>query len=221
MSQTITFFTKKSAELIVGGAIRDNKKMPCKTWNLSAWDCKTGSKLAKVAGSICSECYAKAGFYNTYRESHAEGYKKRLDSIDNPNWVNAMIKLIGNDPYFRWMASGDIQSLDHLKKIVQIAELMPQTKFWLPTHEVNIVKDYVKSGLVPVNLIIRISAVYIDKPCSLPKSLEGHANILISNVHKVEKPMGFNCNAPSQGGACLDCRACWDTSVKAISYHAH
>jgi hypothetical protein len=29
------------------------------------------------------------------------------------------------------------------------------------------------------------------------------------------------CPAPSQGGKCGDCRACWDPKVKVVSYGKH
>lgn len=221
MHTSIIQFTKKTAIEIVGGELRNNKKIPCKTHNLSAWFCKTGSKLANIEGTICHDCYAKKGHYATYREDHADGYAKRLEAINHPNWVDAIIKQIGKDKYFRWLASGDLQNLLHLSKIVEVAERMPQTLFWLPTHEPNLVKQYLTIGKIPSNLIIRISAVYIDQEAKLPKSLQNNPNILVSNVHKVKDPMGFECKSTSQGGACLDCRACWDTSVKAVSYKAH
>jgi hypothetical protein len=44
--QPIEFIkTKKEAAAIIGGELRNNKKMPCKTFNLSAWHCKTGGLL--------------------------------------------------------------------------------------------------------------------------------------------------------------------------------
>ena len=39
-------------------------KMPCESISLDARHCKTGSKLAKIPGSVCNGCYALKGFYN-------------------------------------------------------------------------------------------------------------------------------------------------------------
>lgn len=216
------FKTKKEAIEIVGGELRANKKMPCKTFNLSAWHCKTGGLLADQEGTICSTCYARNGHYLMFRDDHAKGYAERLKNIDSIFWIDAMVKLIGDDPYFRWFGSGDLQSLTHLEKIVIIARMLPRTKFWLPTHEPKIIKSWLDKHQqdFPENLIIRISAVYIDKPSKLPKSLQGYKNIKTSTVHTLQS-IGIECNSHNQGGACLDCRACWDTSIDNISYKAH
>ena len=218
----IEFKTKKQAVEVIGGELRSNSKMPCKTFNLSAWDCKTGGILASIPGTICSECYARRGHYAIYRENHAPGYDKKLQNVDSIYWVDAMIKLIGNDAHFRWFGSGDLQSLEMLEKIVIIARALPETLFWLPTHEPKFVKMWLNKHQqeFPENLIIRISAVYVDKPSKLPKSLEGHKNILTSTVHTV-KTIGQECIAKDQGGECKDCRSCWNTEVKNVSYKAH
>lgn len=221
--QPIEFIkTKKQAREIIGGELRANKKMPCKTFNLSAWHCKTGGLLANIEGTICNECYARNGHYLMYRDEHAKGYSERLKNVDSIYWIDAMIKQIGNDPYFRWFGSGDLQSLAMLEKIVIIARKLPDTKFWLPTHEPKIIKSWLEKHQQPFpdNLIIRISAVYIDKPCKLPKALQGHKNILTSTVHTV-KPIQNECQAHNQEGACRDCRHCWNTSIKNVSYKAH
>ena len=221
--QPIEFIrTKKQAREIIGGELRSNKKMPCKTFNLSAWHCKTGGLLATIPGTICHECYARNGHYLMYRDEHAKGYAERLKNIDSIYWIDAMIKQIGDDPYFRWFGSGDLQSVEHLEKIVIIARKLPDTKFWLPTHEPGMVKAWLDKHqqAFPDNLIIRISAVYIDKPSKLPKALQGYKNILTSTVHTV-KPIKNECPAHMQEGACRDCRNCWSTKIANVSYKAH
>ena len=61
--KTVTLFTTKKAALLAVGSLSDTSKMPGKSWGINADRCKTGFKLAKVAGSICSICYAQKGFY--------------------------------------------------------------------------------------------------------------------------------------------------------------
>ena len=221
MSQTIQLFRTKKEAIQLAGSCTKTTKMPSESYSLPAKACITGSQLAKIAGSICSECYALKGNYHRFAKTIEPLQYKRLDSITTANWVNAMIKLIGNKPFFRWHDSGDIQSVDHLKKIAEIAFKMPTTKFWLPTREVSIVKDYVKFNPVPVNLVIRMSATFIDVNAKLPRSLKNQANILTSTVHKDKELDGFKCVAPSQQGQCGDCRACWDNTVTNVSYKAH
>ena len=214
------FKTKKEALAISGGCTKTTK-MPSESYSLPAKACITGSKLVKVKGSVCEGCYALKGNYHRFAKTIEPLQYKRLESIKNPLWVEAMVKLIGNKPFFRWHDAGDLQSVEHLSKIVQIARRLDKTLFWLPTREANIVKDLLKTESIPVNLVIRISAMMIDQPAKLPRSLQGQVNVLTSTVHKDLELTGFKCVAPSQQGKCGSCRACWDNTVTNVSYHAH
>jgi hypothetical protein len=216
---TIKFY-KKDALAIAGSCTRTTK-MPSQSYSLPAKECITGSKLVNVKGSVCEGCYALKGNYHRYAKTIEPAQYKRLESIQHPLWVQSMVKLIGNKPFFRWHDSGDLQSVDHLSKIASIARQLPKTLFWLPTREYDIVKDFVKTESIPVNLVIRMSAIMIDAPAKLPRSLKGFANILTSTVHSKTELDGFKCKAPSQEGKCGSCRACWDNTVTNVSYHVH
>lgn len=218
--QTIKIYTRKQAQDLAG-SVTKTSKMPSDSYSLPAQECITGSKLVNVKGSVCEGCYALKGNYVRYANKIQPAQYKRLESITSPLWVEAMIKLIGHKPFFRWHDSGDLQSVDHLAKIATIARHLNHTTFWLPTREYDIVKDYLKTESVPVNLVIRLSAMMIDAPAKLPKSLQGQANILTSTVHAKKELDGFKCLAPSQNNKCGTCRACWDNTVTNVSYHAH
>ena len=214
-----TIILKKIEATMVCGTLTSTSKMPCKSYSLPTEACITGFKMAQIEGSICNSCYANKGFYRVYEATIKPAQFARLDSINDPLWVSGMVALIGNDQYFRFHDSGDLQSLEHLEKIAEVAQLTPNTKHWLPTREYSIVKEYIsKHGSIPKNLFIRLSAMYPDKPVIIPKSLQGIENITASNVH-TETPIGNACNAPKQGGACLDCRMCWSNDV--VSYAMH
>lgn len=217
--QTIQFYTKKQAVELAGNVTKTSK-MPCDSYSLPTEACITGSKMAKIKGSICSNCYANKNNYHRFKANIMPMQLKRLDSIKSDNWVNAMIKLIGNQPFFRWHDSGDIQSVDHFNKICQIAEAMPNTKFWIPTREYDIIKEYVKTNVIPSNLIVRLSAMFVDKAVIMPKSLQNISNVVISNVHSIN-PIGTECESYKHGGKCNDCRKCWNADIKAISYKIH
>ena len=47
----------KEANNIVGKLSRTSK-MPCHSYNLPATRCITGSKMAKIKGTTCYDCYA-------------------------------------------------------------------------------------------------------------------------------------------------------------------
>ena len=53
--------------------------MPSYAWGISAKDCKTGSKLAEIEGTICNKCYANKGCYvfKVVQDAH----KFRLEAI--------------------------------------------------------------------------------------------------------------------------------------------
>jgi len=203
----------------VAGSVTSTSKMPCNSYSLPTVACITGFKMSKIAGSICSTCYANKGNYVQYANNIEPAQHARLDSLTGELWVSAMVAHIANDSYFRWHDSGDLQGLWHLEKIAQVAELTPGCMHWLPTREYSMIKQYIdKHGQLPKNLIVRLSAMYVDKQVTIPASLQGIANVAVSNVH-TSTPIGHECNSPKQGGKCLDCRACWST--KPVSYKVH
>lgn len=215
---TITLFKNKEEAKKVAHSLSITSKMPCDSYSLPIANCNVGSRLAKIKGSICSKCYASKGSYVWKPTKNA--MQRRLNSIKDPLWIDAMIKLIGNKPYFRWHDSGDIQDLDHFSKICEIAIRMPKTQFWIPTREVGIIKEYAQNNIIPNNLIVRLSAMFIDKKVIIPKSLQGIKNIVTSNVHSIN-PIGTECKAYQNNNECGSCRACWNTDIKSISYKAH
>jgi hypothetical protein len=209
---------KKVADSIHAG-LSQTTKMPCKSYSLPTIACKTGFKMAQIKGSICSTCYANKGNYKMYANNIEPAQHARLDSLADPLWIDAMVASIGSDAYFRWHDSGDLQSLEHLEKIATVAQLTPKTRHWLPTREYAIVKQYIeKHKALPKNLMVRLSAMYVDKPVTIPASLKNVKNVTVSNVH-TKKPIGKQCAAPSQNGECRDCRACWTSQT--ISYSIH
>ena len=85
--------------------------------------------------------------------------EKRFASLSDSRWVDAITTLIyrSGDRYFRWHDSGDLQSLDHLRKIIQVCKNLPRIKFWLPTREYQTVEAYRQlGGRIPSNLCIRL-----------------------------------------------------------------
>jgi hypothetical protein len=217
--QSKVIFMKKHEANAICGTLTNTSKMPCKSYSLPTEACQTGYKMAQIKGSICHSCYANKGFYKAYEKTVKPSQWARLDSLNNPHWVDGMVNLIGNDSFFRWHDSGDLQGVDHLEQIARVAQLTPNTRHWLPTREYAMIKQYIaKHGALPKNLIVRLSAMYPDKPVIVPKSLQGVDNVAVSNVH-TDKPMGTACNAPKQNGACLDCRLCWSTNT--VSYALH
>lgn len=220
---------KKADARAVCGTLTQTSKLPCKSSSLPTESCITGFRMAQIPGSICAMCYADKGFYAKYQKTIKPAQHARLDAVwqamQSPElahiWVSAMVSLIGDDKYFRHHDSGDLQGLAHLELIADVARATPDCMHWLATREYGIVREYVaKHGALPDNLIVRLSAMYPDKPVKVPASLAGVKNVTVSNVHSPNgRVHGMACNAPDNGGACGDCRACWTDAT--VSYALH
>ena len=199
---------KKEAKQITGGLSAPGK-MPGPSYNLPAWACITGSKLAKIPGTICNKCYAKKGRYNFPNVKAA--LSRRLKSLKHPQWTEAMTVLITGHDHFRWHDSGDLQSSWHLKQIFEVCNNTPDTAHWLPTQE----RQYLPlpGSSVPSNLLIRLSNAKID---SKPGQAWSHWSTVVTKPRA-----GHVCPAPKQGGKCKSCRACWDKKVHEVQYLKH
>jgi len=208
--------TVKQAVEFVGGFSAPSK-MPCQGFSIPAWLCKTGMKLRKVTGSICSKCYALKGNYSYPVVKNA--MQRRFDKISDPLWVDAMtIAINGTESsgFFRFFDSGDLQSLEMLEKICQVVKNLPHIRFWLPTREYSIVSEYAKkNGALPKNLTVRLSAYMIEGKA--PIELAKRYDAVASGVSK----SGFTCPSSNQGNKCLNCRSCWDRNVEIVNYKQH
>ena len=190
--------------------------MPGYAYGLPAKNCKVGSTLQKVPGSVCEKCYALKGRYVFKNVQNAQ--ERRLASLTHPQWVEAMVFLLKHKKakHFRWHDSGDIQNEQHLANIIAVATACPEVHFWLPTRETGIIlNDSRHRGPVPSNLVIRVSGTMVnDSPLTKYKNTSTVA-------FKGLPQTGHVCPAPAQGGKCQDCRACWDPNVKNVGYVLH
>jgi len=223
MSQlAIKHLTLKDLENQIGSLSKPSK-MPCHGYSLPATECKRGSILRKIKNSVCSDCYALKNRYmfnNVQKALH-----KRLDALlsDTFTWQKLLTELIyrkEKSGYFRWHDSGDIQSSEHLSAINNIALALRHIKFWIPTREFSIVKEWVKTNEVASNLTIRVSANLRGQTLRRPSI--GTASITTSSVGATQTLSDSqNCPAPKQDNQCKDCRSCWDTQVSNVNYTPH
>tara|TARA_R110000803_G_scaffold94110_9_gene161626 strand:- start:3942 stop:4571 length:630 start_codon:yes stop_codon:yes gene_type:complete len=199
------------------GTLSAPSKMPCYSFSISAKLCITGQKLRKVKNSICSKCYALKGRY--VFPNVQDALAKRFAGMSDPQWIDKMVLMINKrekSGVFRWHDSGDLQSVKHLAAIVEIAERLPDIRFWLPTREFSFVSDFMESNSVPANLTIRLSALMFDgKP---PVGIAKRLGLVTSGASSGND---FTCPSSKQGGKCMDCRACWDKSVSNVNYKQH
>lgn len=200
------------------GGLSDTSKMPGKSYGLPTAHCITGSALAKVPGSICSECYAMKGYYHCFASTVVPAQMRRLKAAnDEPLWVDAMVKSLEKERWFRWFDSGDLQSVKMLEDIFEVCRRTPWCSHWLATRERSFVRQTLIHSEVPGNLVIRVSATFADVAVR-ELYLDG---VNYSNVHKDKPPQGYSCPASTQNGKCDTCRACWSRDVKTVSYKQH
>ena len=223
----------------LGKISNGNTKMPGTTFSIDAFACQTGSKLAKIKGTSCNSCYARK--LQKLRPSVDMGYKLNLAKYNKAlsedklfTWVSAMVFQIErqakktNVYYHRWFDAGDLQSEKMFKAICLVCERTPKIKHWLPTQE----RNYINAYAIPENLCVRISGTKVNgKPNNLHNFQGDYGfyskgfsfdNICTSTVHTKDKePIGQECKAYTRQNNCGDCRACWDTTVKNVSYKKH
>ena len=201
-----------TANALVGG-LSAPSKMPCHSFSISAFQCITGSKLRKIANSVCSKCYALKGRYVFPNVQAALARRlgvlarALVDNNFRAEFVSAMAYLVSRDPWFRWHDSGDLQSVAHFQLIADIARATPNTLHWLPTKEPRFVK-----GDIPGNLIVRVSAPHIDQPA--PKGYAHTSTVVTDRT-------AATCRAFERQGKCGPCRMCWDKNVANVAYLNH
>lgn len=213
----------------------ETEKMPWISWDLPASECKTGQKLAKIEGSICHGCYALGGRYIFGTVKNAN--QNRLEELGKgiQDWKKAFIKALAkkykhmrdkSNAYFRWFTSGDVQSLEMLVAMNEIAIALPEIKFWLPTKEHGIVREYLAIyGNFADNFTVRPSMYMVDqipsKGLGLPTSTvistpvnadDRHENICPASLEAFNGASKVNCN---------ECRKCWDKNVNNVAYIYH
>lgn len=194
--------------------LSNTSKMPGESISLDAFECITGSKLAKIAGSVCHGCYARKGRYRmpNVKNKMAE----RMEFFNSIDFVPRMVALLNKtrSEYFRWFDSGDVQSVRMALNIIDVIEATPDKRHWIPTKERKIWVEALKIKPLPDNAVIRYSATMID---AAPPQAWKHSSAVIKDAD----PIGHECPAPKQGGKCGPCRACWSKEIKTVSYHKH
>lgn len=226
----------------IAGTLSFPSKMPGTSYSIPAEACITGSKLAKVPGSVCASCYALKGHGSYKRGNTQKALYRRLRGIQSPLWVVAMTKLLrhthskprikidlgstgilagqrfrwNETGFHRWFDSGDLQSVEHFSRICEVARRTPKIRHWLPTQELGMVEAHLeRGGTIPPNLVVRISGVMVDNFSrrAWPTTSSVFKDLIPENSHI--------CPAPLQEHQCKSCRACWSHDVAHVAYELH
>ena len=214
----------------ITGGLSAESKMWSKSFGLPAWRCHVGSKLAEVVGSVCEKCYAlDRGHYQYDVVKNAQ--ERRYQSLYHPCWVSAMTMLLWLQvkDFFRWQGSGDIDSLQHLKNIVDVCEKTPHLKHWMPTKEKGILKEFLhRGGVIPPNLVISMSGYMVDG--AKVKGFEDQPQITHHLTYNKRNRAGVEKEAyicPVEDGlgfkscAEAECSACWNPATRVVAGALH
>lgn len=212
-----------------GSVVDRNSKIDASVYSTNPLKCVRGAVLAKIPDTVCHDCYAIKAFnqYPSVRESQDGNQLKYEFARDNNNledWAQSMAWQIQDSSdrkekagklgagLHRWFGAGDCPDVDFILAVVRVCELTPNIRHWLPTREYSMVE---KAGLLPQNLVIRVSSNYIDK--AAPSKFKN-----TSTVNKNAPAIGYTCPA-SANDSCGEhnCTACWDSNVENVSYPFH
>lgn len=229
--------TQAAARKLTGG-LSSPGKMPCHSYGLPAAECNVGSKLRAATTpdnpTVCGGCYALKGSYRMYPEVIPAQYR-RLSSVYHAlayadaraDWVRAMVALVGwqsrDSRVFRWHDSGDLQTVEHLSMLAEVADALPWVTFWLPTREGRILRDWMAEyGALPANFTVRQSAALVGHIQSPEKVRDSGRTVSAVALKGQTLPDGAHaCPAYKQDGACGSCRACWSPNVPVVVYPLH
>lgn len=206
---------KGTARAFLG--LSTNNKMPCYTISLSERaSCPRGGKLAKVPGTICSNCYAAHGADAWAPAINAKARRFALMQLATQNEyarrlvIEAFEIALTGEVEFRFHSSGDLFSDKYAALVAEICEQNKHVSFWIPTRESKQVHRFEHLE----NVAIRVSDDMVNQQTNKHSGLT-------SGAHTGNNGRGHICPAMDNGGACGDCRACWSKDVKHVSYKLH
>ena len=193
-------------------------KMPCYSISLDARLCHVGGTLVDIPGTPCNKCYSLRGYYNmpTTRKAMA----RRLIFMNSPKFIPNMVRLLDHShSYFRWFDSGDIQSEQMGKNILDVIRKTKHIVHWLPSKEYKWWKNILKTKVLPSNVALRISTPFDDtKPITKFPCTSTTYTKTSSLAYT-----GFKCPAHIHKETygkyeCGTCRACFNPAIKNVAY---
>jgi len=215
-------------------------KMPGTSFSVPAQACITGAKLAKIAGSVCFECYALKGAYRYPVVKKA--LQVRLDFLNSASFVVDMVALLNNKKAseHRWFDSGDVHSVAHCLKIIAVCKATPHKKHWIPTKERKLWQQALTMESLPDNAVVRYSATMVDEapPAKWENSSAVFTDIKnavgkLCEAYRTKKNGDMISNQEYKTlkknkqlstldlGHCGNCRDCWSRNVKTVTYPKH
>ena len=199
--------------------LSNTSKMPGKSWSLNAWETCPGARDDNGEPvDACSTCYALTGAYQFPVVIAARDHN--LKDWQNEDWVDAMVKLVSKQKWFRWFDSGDIYTPGLANKMYHVMLATPNTKHWLPTRSYKVPAIYVWTQLMTCldNVAVRYSS---DSKNGERLDFGNNSTIVQYKDEFIPEKGVSLCRASERDGACGSCRACWSDRVDTIVYPFH
>jgi len=199
--------------------LSNTSKMPGKSWSLNAWETCPGARDDNGEPvDACSTCYALTGAYQFPVVIAARDHN--LKDWKNHDWVDAMVKLVSKQKWFRWFDSGDIYTPELAKKIYNVMLATPDTNHWLPTRSYKITAIYAWTQLM--DCLDNVAVRYSSDSKHGERLGFGLNSSIIQYKDDFAKGKGVSlCRAGERAGSCGTCRACWSKRVDTIVYPFH
>lgn len=101
---------------------------------------------------------------------------------------------------FRFFQRGDFQGSHHFLNVMQICAATRDVLFWIPTREVNLVRE--NAGVIPENALVRVSGNVVDGPA--PGWWPTTSTVVTDH-------RDATCPSSKEGGSCgtHGCTDCW------------
>lgn len=158
---------------------------------------------AKIAGSICSKCYAAS---TVKRYGALRGHLAlNLGRLANADLTPAQIPYI-NGAICRFESFGDLANVTHAKNYIRIAAENPHCVFTLWTKNPGFVKSAIDELGKPQNLIVILSSFHLNKVDSAAAfPFVDHVFTVYDKATIEREGIQINCGARD----CMTCRRCY------------
>jgi len=213
---------------IVGKPTTGNTKMGSDTlcFNTTPFECNTGAKLRKIAGSVCEYCYSckLCNFRTNVEESYRRNYERlvrALASLGVPKVAEIISEIITKKDRkkIRIKDGGDAVNEHEFDVWLCVAKQHKHRKFWVPTKEYQWIRRFFdRVSRIPRNVIYRVSSPMVDQ--APMKEFRYTSVVYTKDKYEAVKDTKSvkKCPAKWQGNQCRKCDHCYNPEVKTVVY---
>lgn len=145
--------------------------------------------------------------------------QRRFAEDRRRQWIELMSELVSyscrGSRYLRWDDRVDLTGVEHLESIAEVVRRTPDIRHWLPTRAHETVRTFLASREegFPPNLLVRIGATAQNVPAPQVAALT------TSTIERSAPPSERRCPAEGPNGKCGECRMCWSSATRNVSFH--